>query len=585
MTAVSWMTVAWSMAAAACITLAGVHIVIWALQSANRVHLLFALMAFAAALSGLGEMLLLHTESIPSYQSILRWQQIPIYVLLVSMVWAVQYHLGTGRRWLAWTISILWSVCLVANFASPHNLVFSEIHNLHRITTIGGEVFTIVSGIRNPWANLADFTSVLIVGYVADASIRLWIRGGRRRAGVIGGSITLFIVGAGIHTPLVDAGIVRTPYMIGFAFLAIVAAMSFELGSEAVQAARLSREVENNERRWRSLLEGVELVVVGADPEGQVNFVNPHFVTVTGFAASDVLGMPAVELVVPEEQEELQTRFGRVADEGPRPRGTWSFRCATGEPRSIVFSNVRLGNPDGSFAGILSVGEDVTDRLRAESTARDLAGRLIHAQEEERSRVARDLHDDITQRLARLSIDAAKIEQSGSVSHQTSTLKAIQEGLIRLSEDVHSIAYRLHPAVLEDLGLPEALASECERFGRRENLPCEIKKVDLPTNLPRSAALGLFRVGQEALRNIGRHARASSVEVILRGMDSGVQLAVHDDGVGFDPSNGRTKPSMGLASMRERISYLGGELDIESSPGHGTTVVAWVPIEERAEMS
>jgi len=98
MTGVSWMKVAWSMAAAACFTLAGVHIVIWALQSANRVHLLFVLMAFAAALSGLGELMLLHAESIASYNSILRWQEISIFVLLISMVWAVQLHLGTGRR-------------------------------------------------------------------------------------------------------------------------------------------------------------------------------------------------------------------------------------------------------------------------------------------------------------------------------------------------------------------------------------------------------------------------------------------------------------------------------------------------------
>jgi PAS domain S-box-containing protein len=585
MTFVSWITVVWSMAAAACFTLGGVHLVIWSKQSRLPVHLLFSLMAVAAGFVGLSELLLLHEETIAGYHQIIRWQHLPIFTLLTSMVWAVHLNFGTGRRWLVWMISALWVVCLVINFASRYNLVYEDITDLHRVETFWGGFYTVVKGIKNPWTNLANFTSVLIIVFVADASVRLWLKGGRQRAGIIGGSILVFIVAAGIHSPMVDAGIVKTPYMISFAFLSIVGAMSYQLGSDAVRAGQLSLEVENNERRWRSLLEGVELLVLGVDPEGRVNYVNPHFESVTGFAAIDVLGKPAAELVIAEQTEELLGRMRGMVEEGPRPRSTWSFRCADGGSRTIVFSSVRLETSDGSFAGILSVGEDITDRLRAELTARDLAGKLIHAQEEERSRVARDLHDDITQRLARLSIDAAKVERAAMDTRFAETLKEMGEDLVRLSEDVHAIAYRLHPSALEDLGLSESLASECERFTQREGIRCEIKKHELPEQVARPVALGLFRVAQEALRNIGRHARAKSVKVTLRGIEDGVQLAVHDDGVGFDPSKGRTKPSMGLASMRERISYLGGELDIESSPGHGTTIVAWVPVEEGGKPS
>lgn len=575
----SWMTIAWSMAAAACFTLAGVHLVVWSRSSKQPVYLLFALMAVGAGLSGMNELFLLHTESIAVYHSIIRWGHIPIFILLVSMVWAVQFYLGTGRRWLAWTITVSWVFCLIINFASAHNLVYLEIESLDRVATFGGEWFTIANGTRNPWANLADLTSLLIIGYVADASIRLWRRGGRRRAGIIGGSILFFIVAAGIHAPLVDASIVHTPYMIGFAFLAIVGAMSYELGSDTVRAAQLSREVENNERRWRSLLEGVELLVIGADAEGRINYVNPYFKRITGREVSEIMGRPAAELVIPDEREELADRVSRLG-ERVRPRSRWTIRCADGGSRSIVFSNVRLENPDGSPAGLLSIGEDITDRLRAESNARDLAGRLIHAQELERSRVARDLHDDITQRLARLSIDAARIQRAASDPGFAGNLKKMGQDLVRLSEDVHAIAYRLHPSVLEDLGLAEALASECERFSRRENIPCEIRNNDLTAPIPKPVALGLFRIGQEALRNIGRHARATEVNLALRTMEGGVQLAVEDNGIGFNPADRRSRPSMGLASMRERISYLGGEMDIESRPGHGTTIVAWVPINE-----
>lgn len=585
MVAVSWMTIAWSMAAAACFTLAGVHLVVWSRSSKKPVHLLFALMAVGAGLTGMSELFLLNTESIATYHSIIRWQHIPIFVLLVSMVWAVQLYFGNGRRWLAWMITVSWIICLIINFVSPHSLVYGEIESLDRVQTLGGEWFIIAKGTRNPWVTLADFTSLLIIIFVADASIRLWRRGGRRRAGIIGGSILVFIVAAGVHAPLVDASVIQTPYMIGFAFLAIVGAMSYELGSDAVRAAQLSREVAHNERRWRSLLEGVELLVIGADAEGRINYVNPYFGRITGRDSLEIMGQPAVELVIPDEREALAERVSRMGNDGLRPQSTWSVRCADGDSRTIVFSNVRLENPDGSLAGLLSVGEDVTDRLLAESTARHLAGRLINAQEEERSRVARDLHDDITQRLACLSIDVARVQRAAVDSHFAASLKEMGEDLVRLSEDVHAIAYRLHPSVLEDLGLPEALASECERFTRRERIPCEIRNLELPDRIPNPAALGLFRVGQEALRNIGRHARATTVTVTLRTVDEGVQLAVNDDGVGFDPSIRRVKPSMGLASMRERISYLGGELDIESSPGHGTTIVAWVPVGKGDEVS
>jgi signal transduction histidine kinase len=149
---------------------------------------------------------------------------------------------------------------------------------------------------------------------------------------------------------------------------------------------------------------------------------------------------------------------------------------------------------------------------------------------------------------------------------------------VRLSEDVHTLSYRLHSSLLEDLGLAEALKAECEFFTRQETIPCDLKLQDVPGSLPHETALCLFRVTQEAMRNVARHARASAVEVTLRCLDDGLQLAIRDNGAGFDPSRKRERVSLGLASMRERVHLLGGELDIESAPGHGTTIVAWVPL-------
>lgn len=217
-------------------------------------------------------------------------------------------------------------------------------------------------------------------------------------------------------------------------------------------------------------------------------------------------------------------------------------------------------------------------RRRAEQSLHELSGRLMRAQEDERARLARELHDDITQRLASLAIGAGRVERGPVDAALAETMREVRQELARLSEDVHALAYRLHPSVLEDLGLAEALRAEADRFTGHDSVPVEVKVRDLPESVPNDAALCLFRVAQEALRNAVRHAQARTVKILLHGMDGGLQLAVRDDGLGFNPVQRPERPSLGLASMRERVHLLGGELDVESAPGQGTTIVAWVPV-------
>jgi signal transduction histidine kinase len=228
---------------------------------------------------------------------------------------------------------------------------------------------------------------------------------------------------------------------------------------------------------------------------------------------------------------------------------------------------------------LVQANVNITERKQTEQEIRDLSGRLIRAQEDERRRLARELHDDITQRVARMAIDVGRVERGVQDARQAATMGEVRDGLIQLSEDIHNLSYHLHPALLDDLGLVEALRAEGGRFTKRESVPVEIKCRDVPDLVPQAPALCLFRVAQEALHNAGRHSRARKVELSLRGLDSGLQLAVRDDGCGFDPALSRERPSLGLASMRERVRLLDGELDVESAPGHGTTIVAWVPLE------
>jgi signal transduction histidine kinase len=150
---------------------------------------------------------------------------------------------------------------------------------------------------------------------------------------------------------------------------------------------------------------------------------------------------------------------------------------------------------------------------------------------------------------------------------------------------VHSLSYRLHPALLEDLGLTDALKVECERFEQQESIPIKSSVEVIPNRIPLDTGICLFRVTQEALRNVARHARARTATVSLRSLKGGLELAVTDSGIGFSQDRHHHRPSLGLASMRERVRLVGGVLDIDSAPGQGTTIIAWVPLQQEMVMA
>ena len=249
----SLLTVAWSVCASACMILGLIQLLFWLRNRKLYAYLLSSLMAFSAGISAMLELGLLFTESLSTYRTLMRWENVAIFMILVPMTWFIQVYFRTGRRWLAITITLLWTLGILVNFLSPHSLTFTEVSELQRLPAFWGEVFTIPLGTENPWKVLADISSLLIIIYVGDASVLLWRQGDKRKAVVIGGGIILFILSAGIHTPLVDAGIVATPYMISFAFLAIVVAMSYQLAADALRTAVYVQELQQSQRDMERL--------------------------------------------------------------------------------------------------------------------------------------------------------------------------------------------------------------------------------------------------------------------------------------------------------------------------------------------
>lgn len=238
----------------------------------------------------------------------------------------------------------------------------------------------------------------------------------------------------------------------------------------------------------------------------------------------------------------------------------------------LYLSRRRLGRSEAA----LTASEG---RLReAAAEARDFAGRLIRAQEDERARLGRELHDDITQRLAVMAIDVGRCERQATEASGATSLGEVREGLARLSSDVHALSYQLHPSILADLGLVAALETEAERVTRIDGLPVALVVEGVPETVPRPAALCLYRVTQEALRNLVRHAGATGGRVTLAAKSDSIRLTVEDDGHGFDPDAARKRPSLGLASMRQRVAAAGGTVYIDAASGRGTRVEVVLPL-------
>ena len=301
----------------------------------------------------------------------------------------------------------------------------------------------------------------------------------------------------------------------------------------------------------------------------------------TGMLRGEAAGVPTATFIKPSTPQfdwrELrrwdidESRLPPASNVLFRPPSLWN------EHRGSLLAGVFLLTIQGGLIVALLLQRRRRQGAERESSA--LSRRLVTAHEDERRRLARELHDDVTQRLASVAIDAARLESAKSpAQHGGRASPSVHSQLVRLSEDVHALSYRLHPSILDDLGLAEALKAECEQISRHQALRVDVELHDVPDAVPSDVALCIFRVAQEALRNITRHAHANLAMVTLALKDGELSLTVTDNGVGFDVAATRSQTSLGYASMDERVRLLGGGLGITSVRGQGATLSAWVPL-------
>jgi PAS domain S-box-containing protein len=285
--------------------------------------------------------------------------------------------------------------------------------------------------------------------------------------------------------------------------------------------------------------------------------------------------------VHPEDAELVMVEATRHL-EGLTPRYEVEHRMIhkDGSIRWFLARGTAIRDADGKPYRVTGTDTDITEQKLAREALVDLGGRLINAQEDERGRIARELHDDMSQRLALLAMDLELTGQSPppSAAELGTRMKELSHRAKELSSDLHHLSYRLHPRSLERLGLSVAIKSLCREISEQQAIQIQFTENNVPETIPDDAALCLYRVTQESLQNVVKHSKANNVQVMLELDTKDIRLVVSDGGVGFDTEEVRGRNGLGIISMRERLRAIGGRLTIRSQPDEGTRIEAFVPI-------
>jgi PAS domain S-box-containing protein len=332
------------------------------------------------------------------------------------------------------------------------------------------------------------------------------------------------------------------------------------------------------EERLRLLLDVAHIIPWEADfPTGLFTYVGRMAERTLGYPISDWYEPRFWETHLhPDDRERTLANCERLSHECNYYELEYRMISKDGRPvwlRSLITVIHEHGQPKL----VRGFSIDITESRQTEAALRELGGRFIGAQEKERTRIARELHDDLNQRMALVSIELEQMGQ-GADSNLRRRFESLQNQVQEISADIHRLSYRLHPSKLDHLGLSAAIRSLCEQLNAAGSIRVYLHQQGVPATLPKDLTLCLFRVAQEALRNAVKHSRARHVRVILKKVDNTMMLSVADDGCGFITGTSMPVEGLGFISMRERSRIAGGQFEVYSLPGQGTRIELTVPL-------
>jgi len=347
---------------------------------------------------------------------------------------------------------------------------------------------------------------------------------------------------------------------------------------------RAERDRRESEERFRLVANTAPVLIWMSDIHKSCTYFNDFWLAFTGRSMAEELGNGWSEGVHSEDLQRCLDTYNRAFDAREKFKMEYRLRRHDGEHRWVLDIGVPRFNQDGSFAGFIGSCVDVTDRKLAEVALSGVNRRLIDAQERERSRIARELHDDISQRLAMLTITLGQIGQEFSdlPADLVRRIGELRSQSSDLALDVQSLSHELHSSKLEYLGIITAMKAFCREFSNQQNVDVVFSYDEVPRTLSQQIALCLFRVSQEALQNAVKHSGVRHFDVELRYASDEICLTVRDSGSGFDSEGVLKTAGLGLVSMAERVELVGGRFSIKSQPNHGTVIYARVPLSEVA---
>jgi PAS domain S-box-containing protein len=310
--------------------------------------------------------------------------------------------------------------------------------------------------------------------------------------------------------------------------------------------------------------------------------VNDTFVQKTGWRRKEVIGRTPFDIQLWVDHTQRLELVNQLLAGSIVRQFEVLYRCKDGTQR-IGLGTAEIIEIENEPC-ILSVVADITERKKAEEALSVMSRKLIEAQEQERSRIARELHDDINQRLALLAVELDRFIQENRTSHPELADRFRQplERLMDIAEDVQTLSHRLHSSKLEHLGLVAAAGSLCKELSEKNSVEIVFRHSGVPATMPKEVSLSFFRVLQEALQNAIKYSGVRQFNVDLCGTMESVELTVSDTGTGFEEQEALAREGLGLVSMRERVQMVGGEFKIRSKPKAGTTIYARVPLKSKA---
>jgi len=363
-------------------------------------------------------------------------------------------------------------------------------------------------------------------------------------------------------------------------FLFFAAAPFMILAAVVEERRRAAEEFRESEKRFRLVADTAPVLIWMSDTNKLFTFFNKGWLDFTGQSMEHELGEGWISGVHPDDLSACLRTYWAAFDARLDFEMVYRLKRSDGEYRWVVDLGVPRFESDGTICGYIGSCVDITDRKTTQESLEELSGRLINAHEEERTRIARELHDDFSQRMALQGIGLGQLWKKLPASEIDVRAK-VQELWKRnqeISSDMHSLSHQLHSSKLEHVGLAPALMGLCEELSSKFTIQINFAEHGISSEIPKDVALCLFRIAQESLGNVVKHSRAKQAEVELISTNNGIRLRIVDAGVGFDPALRSGSGGLGLVSMRERLRLVGGGLSVQSAPMRGTEILAAVPL-------